>query len=33
MTWDDTSIEDFDELFETNVRGAWVVCTEGARSR
>ena len=25
------SIEDFDKLFETNVRGAWVVCTEGAR--
>jgi len=31
MTWDETSIEDFDRLFETNVRGAWVVCTEGAR--
>jgi NAD(P)-dependent dehydrogenase (short-subunit alcohol dehydrogenase family) len=31
MTWDETSIEDFDNLFETNVRGAWVVCTEGAR--
>jgi NAD(P)-dependent dehydrogenase (short-subunit alcohol dehydrogenase family) len=31
MTWDRTSIEQFDELFETNVRGAWVVCTEGAR--
>jgi len=31
MTWDETSIEDFDLLFETNVRGAWVVCTEGAR--
>jgi NAD(P)-dependent dehydrogenase (short-subunit alcohol dehydrogenase family) len=31
MTWDNTSIEDFDNLFETNVRGAWVVCTEGAR--
>jgi len=31
MTWDSTSIEDFDSLFETNVRGAWVVCTEGAR--
>ena len=31
MTWDATSIEDFDELFETNVRGTWVVCTEGAR--
>jgi NAD(P)-dependent dehydrogenase (short-subunit alcohol dehydrogenase family) len=31
MRWDETSIEDFDKLFETNVRGAWVVCTEGAR--
>jgi L-rhamnose 1-dehydrogenase len=31
MTWDATSIEDFDNLFETNVRGAWVVCTEGAK--
>jgi NAD(P)-dependent dehydrogenase (short-subunit alcohol dehydrogenase family) len=31
MTWDHTSIEDFDRLFETNVRGTWVVCTEGAR--
>src|SRR5262245_16779752 len=31
MPWDETSIEDFDALFETNVRGAWVVCTESAR--
>ena len=31
MAWDDTSIEDFDRLFETNVRGTWVVCTEGAK--
>jgi NAD(P)-dependent dehydrogenase (short-subunit alcohol dehydrogenase family) len=31
MTWDDTAIADFDNLFETNVRGAWVVCTEGAK--
>jgi len=31
MTWDKTSVEDFDNLFETNVRGTWVVCTEGAR--
>ena len=31
MTWDATSIEDFDNLYETNVRGTWVVCTEGAR--
>jgi len=31
MTWDETSVEDFDALFETNVRGTWVVCTEGAK--
>jgi len=31
MTWDETSIEDFDRLFETNVRGTWVVCTESAK--
>ena len=31
MTWDETTLEDFNELFETNVRGTWVVCTEGAK--
>jgi NAD(P)-dependent dehydrogenase (short-subunit alcohol dehydrogenase family) len=31
LKWDETSIEDFNELFETNVRGTWVVCTEGAK--
>lgn len=31
MPWDATSIEDFDALFETNVRGAWFVCTEAAK--
>jgi NAD(P)-dependent dehydrogenase (short-subunit alcohol dehydrogenase family) len=31
MTWDETTVEDFDALFETNVRGTWVVCTEGAK--
>jgi NAD(P)-dependent dehydrogenase (short-subunit alcohol dehydrogenase family) len=31
MTWEDTSIAAFDDLYQTNVRGAWVVCTEGAR--
>jgi NAD(P)-dependent dehydrogenase (short-subunit alcohol dehydrogenase family) len=31
MRWDETSIEDFNALFETNVRGTWVVVTEGAR--
>ena len=31
MTWDKTTVEDFNRLFETNVRGTWVVCTEGAK--
>lgn len=31
LKWDETSVEDFDLLFETNVRGTWVVCTEGAK--
>ena len=31
MKWDETSVDDFDALFETNVRGTWMVCTEGAK--
>lgn len=31
MKWDETSVGDFDRLFETNVRGTWVVCTESAK--
>jgi NAD(P)-dependent dehydrogenase (short-subunit alcohol dehydrogenase family) len=31
LTWEATTVEDFDRLFETNVRGSWVVATEGAR--
>jgi NAD(P)-dependent dehydrogenase (short-subunit alcohol dehydrogenase family) len=31
MKWSETSLDDFNLLFETNVRGAWVVCTEGAK--
>ncbi|TMF36845.1 MAG: SDR family oxidoreductase [Chloroflexi bacterium] len=31
MTWDKTSVEDFDELSETNFRGTWLVVTEGAK--
>src|SRR6516164_8677814 len=31
MKWDETTVEEFDALFETNVRGTWVVCTEGAK--
>jgi NAD(P)-dependent dehydrogenase (short-subunit alcohol dehydrogenase family) len=31
LTWDETTVDDFDALFETNVRGGWVVCTEAAK--
>ncbi len=31
LTWYATTVAEFDELFDINVRGAWVVCTEGAR--
>jgi NAD(P)-dependent dehydrogenase (short-subunit alcohol dehydrogenase family) len=31
MAWDETTVEDFNHLFETNVRGTWMVCTEGAK--
>jgi NAD(P)-dependent dehydrogenase (short-subunit alcohol dehydrogenase family) len=31
MKWHETTVEDFDNLFETNVRGTWVVCTEAAK--
>ena len=31
LLWDETTVEDFDALFETNVRGGWVVCTEAAK--
>ena len=31
MKWDETSVQEFDQLFETNVRGTWVVCTEAAK--
>jgi len=31
MSWDETSVDDFNLLFETNVRGTWMVCTEGAK--
>jgi NAD(P)-dependent dehydrogenase (short-subunit alcohol dehydrogenase family) len=31
MSWDQTTVEDFDLLFETNVRGTWVLCTEAAK--
>jgi NAD(P)-dependent dehydrogenase (short-subunit alcohol dehydrogenase family) len=31
MNWNETTIEEFDALSETNFRGTWVVTTEGAK--
>ena len=31
MKWDETTVEQFDALSETNFRGTWLVCTEGAK--
>ena len=31
LSWEATTVAAFDELFEVNVRGAWIVCTQGAR--
>jgi L-rhamnose 1-dehydrogenase len=31
MKWDETSLEDFNRISETNFRGTWVVCSEGAK--
>jgi NAD(P)-dependent dehydrogenase (short-subunit alcohol dehydrogenase family) len=31
MAWDETTVDDFNLLFETNVRGTWMVCTEAAK--
>ena len=31
VKWDETTVEQFDALTETNFRGTWLVCTEGAK--
>ena len=31
MAWDETTVEDWDNLSETNLRGTWVVTTEAAK--
>ena len=31
LRWDQTTVVDVDLLFETNVRGSWMVCTEAAK--
>jgi NAD(P)-dependent dehydrogenase (short-subunit alcohol dehydrogenase family) len=31
MRWDDTTLEDYDRIQETNLRGTWVVCQAAAK--
>ncbi len=31
LRWDETTPDDFDIVSETNLRGTWMVCTEGAK--
>jgi NAD(P)-dependent dehydrogenase (short-subunit alcohol dehydrogenase family) len=31
LTWDETTLEDYDRIQETNLRGTWVVCQAAAR--
>jgi NAD(P)-dependent dehydrogenase (short-subunit alcohol dehydrogenase family) len=31
LRWDETSLEDYDAIQETNLRGTWVVCQAGAK--
>jgi NAD(P)-dependent dehydrogenase (short-subunit alcohol dehydrogenase family) len=31
MTWDETTLEDYDRIQETNLRGTWVVCQAAAK--
>ena len=31
LTWDETTLEDFDRIQETNLRGTWVVCQAAAK--
>ncbi len=31
MTWDETTLEDYDRIQETNLRGTWVVCQTAAK--
>ena len=31
MKWDQTVMEDYDLMMNTNLRGTWVVCSEGAK--
>ena len=31
LKWDETTLEDYDLLMDTNLKGTWVVCSEGAK--
>jgi len=31
LEWDKTTLEDYDQLMDVNLKGTWVVCSEGAK--
>jgi len=31
LPWDNTPLNDYDLLMDTNLKGSWIVCTEGAK--
>ena len=31
LKWDETTLDDYDRLMDTNLKGTWVVCSEGAK--
>jgi len=31
LKWDETTLEDYDLLMDTNLKGTWIICSEGAK--
>ena len=31
LKWNETTLEDYDRLMDTNLKGTWIVCSEGAK--
>ena len=31
LRWDETTLEDYDRIMDTNLKGTWVLCSEGAK--